>query len=76
MKGHPIRSPVFNTFEEGERWIEKQEERQDFEVLSSGCSRDLDGKCRAYVYGYRTSIFPWDALGVPLGSFKRAKNGK
>lgn len=56
MKGHPIRSPVFDTFEEGEAWEKKQSERTDFEVLSSGISRYKDGKVRAYVYGYRTGI--------------------
>lgn len=41
------------TFEDGEEWIKKQEQRTDFCVLDSGCSYRSNGKYKAYVSGYR-----------------------
>ena len=57
MKGSPITSGFFDTFQEGEKWIEKQEKRENYKVLSSGCNLHFNGKYRAYVYGFAFITF-------------------
>jgi hypothetical protein len=56
IKGFPNKSGWLNTPQECDDWINKMENREYFESLSSGYSRYSNGKYRAYVYGYNTRI--------------------